>query len=306
MVRLRSMTFAAAVAAVATVGAHAADMDFPNAPPSLTPEVPVELGTGWYLRGDVGYAREQMPELSVNAMPAPAGAQLLSSVGSKNGWSAGLGFGYKFNSWLRTDFTYERRNTVKADSTSAQFDCQNQLVGLDDAAPPHDPVAIGVLYNKCTAAQKASLSRSVALANFYIDLGNWSGVTPYVGAGVGFVYGATNATYNWYNASDGSYYNPTLTLPSGYPLTYIHYDSNFNQIPGQPVNFGPQSRLQVTSQQKYGFAWALMAGFSYDISSHMKLDINYRYLNMGAWTTPTLSTIAKSSDVRVGVRYMID
>ncbi|MDF2118551.1 outer membrane beta-barrel protein [Roseiarcaceae bacterium H3SJ34-1] len=305
MVRWGSMTFAAAFAAIATVGAHAADLDFPNAPPSLTPEVPVELGTGWYLRGDVGYAREQMPQLSVNATAVPAGAQLLNSLGSKNGWSAGLGFGYKFNNWFRTDFTFERRNTIKSDATSGQFDCQNQLVGLNDAVT-NDPVAIGVLYNKCTAAQTASLTRSVSLANFYVDLGNWSGVTPYVGAGVGFVYGATQGTYNWYNAADGSYYNPTLTLPSGYPLTYIHYDSYLNPVTPQPVNFGPQSRLQISNTRTFAFAWALMAGFSYDISSHMKLDINYRYLNMGKWTTPTASSIAKSSDVRIGVRYMID
>jgi opacity protein-like surface antigen len=202
MVRLRSMTFAAAVAAVATVGAHAADMDFPNAPPSLTPEVPVELGTGWYLRGDIGYAREQGPQLSADAStpanPLPIGAQLLNSTGSKNGWSLGLGFGYKFNNWFRTDFTYERRNTLTANANSAAFDCQNEVRGENDAVT-NLPVGLAVIYNKCTASQKASMTRSVALANFYVDLGNWSGVTPYIGAGVGFIYGATQASYNWYN-----------------------------------------------------------------------------------------------------------
>jgi len=312
MVRLGSMTFAAAFAAIATVGAHAADMDFPNAPPlpSLTPEVPMELGTGWYLRGDIGYAREQAPKLFLDANAGtpgstiPIGAQLLNSNATKNGWSAGLGFGYKFNSWLRTDITYERRNTMKADASSLPFDCQRETAGMDD--PDGNKVGIGVIYNKCTAGQNASLSRSVALANIYFDLGNWSGVTPYVGAGVGFVYGATNATYNWYNQADGSSYNPTLVRPDGYPLIYYHFDNLGNPIAGQPVNYGSQSRLQAVNSGNFSFAWALMAGFSYDISSHMKLDINYRYLNMGAWTTPTVSSIAKASDVRIGVRYMID
>ncbi|MDB5532913.1 MAG: porin family protein [Hyphomicrobiales bacterium] len=304
MVRLGSMTFAAAFAAIATVGAHAADMDFPNAPPNLTPEAPVELGTGWYLRGDAGFAREQLPQLSVNATPIPTGAQLLNSGGSKNGWSAGLGFGYKFNSWLRTDFTYEVRNGVKVDSTSADFDCPYSVAGLTDQIT-NLTIGLHVINNKCRAGQKASLSRQVGMANFYIDLGNWSGVTPYIGAGVGIAYGATQGTYNWYNSADGSPYNVNLVLPSGYPFIYV--DAYGNKLNPQPViNYGPQSRYQVSNTQTYQLAWSLMGGFSYDISSHMKLDINYRYLQMGAWKTPTASTIAKSSDVRVGIRYMID
>lgn len=311
MVRLRSMTFAAAVAAVATVGAHAADMDFPNAPPlpSLTPEAPVELGTGWYLRGDAGFAREQIPRLFLDANAgtpgntAPIGAQLLSPTGSTNGWSAGLGFGYKFNNWFRADLTFERRNTVKQDATSGKFLCPIAINGLYDA--DEKPIGRLIVNNECTAGQNASLSRSVGLANFYVDLGNYSGLTPYVGAGVGVVYGATQATYNWYNAADHSVYNPTLVQPDGYPFVYM--DPYGVPLPVQPqINYGPQNKLQTVNTQTYQLAWALMAGFSYDISSHMKLDINYRYLQMGAWKTPTVATIAKSSDVRVGFRYMID
>jgi opacity protein-like surface antigen len=56
-----------------------------------------------------------------------------------------------------------------------------------------------------------------------------------------------------------------------------------------------------------------MAGFAYDISDHAKLDVGYRYLNAGKYTSApspitgqTSTRTLSSQEVRVGLRYMID
>src|SRR4051812_4339191 len=102
---------ALAFASLAPMIARAADM-LPPAP-SLDPveEERVTFGTGWYLRGDVGIANET--KLSVGAITLP------SSKDFANSWSAGLGFGYKYNDWFRSDVTVDiRRNRAFQGNTA--------------------------------------------------------------------------------------------------------------------------------------------------------------------------------------------
>jgi opacity protein-like surface antigen len=54
----------------------------------------------------------------------------------------------------------------------------------------------------------------------------------------------------------------------------------------------------------YNFAYAAMAGAAIDVFSHTKLDIGYRYLNLGSISG--ISGTLYSHEVRAGVRYMID
>ncbi len=65
-------------------------------------------------------------------------------------------------------------------------------------------------------------------------------------------------------------------------------------------------------------AWALMAGFSYEVFPHAFLDVGYRYLNLGNYsfysnpadvTAPSGMTASAPShvhEIRFGLRYMID
>ncbi|MDH7798472.1 MULTISPECIES: opacity family porin [unclassified Beijerinckia] len=313
MMRLGALTAAALAGLSAT--AFAADMDLPTAYPSyptLQQEVPMELGTGWYLRGDAAFTREMTPQLfgapGAIGTAAPQNSQLLNVGGTKNGWSLGLGFGYQFNNWIRADVTYDYRNMIRADANSGQFNCPSSTGPFDRLNPDGSTTPLGVFVqnNKCTAAQKATLTRSVFLANVYIDLGTFAGLTPYVGAGAGFSYGNTSASYNWYNASDGSVYGPTLTFPSGYPPTLYAFDNLGRPIAATPINYGVQNRAQVSSGGSYAFAWALMAGFAYQLTDRAKIDIGYRYLNMGNTSKTPGSKALTSNEVRVGFRYAID
>lgn len=56
--------------------------------PELPTTKPVEVGTGWYLRGDVGYSIE-------------------TSGDADSKWSGSGGFGYHFNDFVRSDLTVE-------------------------------------------------------------------------------------------------------------------------------------------------------------------------------------------------------
>jgi opacity protein-like surface antigen len=63
----------------------------------------------------------------------------------------------------------------------------------------------------------------------------------------------------------------------------------------------------------WNFAWALMAGVGYDLTSQLALDLNYRYLNLGDAEslapvgTPGPRTIEwndiAAHEIRVGMRY---
>lgn len=139
-----------------------------------------------------------------------------------------------------------------------------------------------------TNIYRADVATFVALANAYIDLGTWNCLTPYLGVGIGMA-------------------NHTV---SGLA------DNGVNQAVG--AAFANASYAYGDSASKTNLAWALMAGVSYDVTSNLKLDIGYRYLNMGdgptvglrgaqgLLTNPSSSVRFKgidSHDVRIGMRW---
>jgi opacity protein-like surface antigen len=87
------------------------------------------------------------------------------------------------------------------------------------------------------------LSSWVGLFNGYVDLGTWDCFTPFVGAGIGF---ARNTI------SDLVDVNPN----------------------------GSYGKGRDTST--WNFAWALYAGVTYNVSENFKVDLTYRYLNLGS------------------------
>jgi len=147
---------------------------------------------------------------------------------------------------------------------------------------------------------RGNLSSLVGLVNGYVDVGTWYGITPYVGAGVGV---ARN------------------TL-AGVTDTGFAY-------PGTGGGFPTGGYLDDAS--KTNFAWALMAGLGFNVTQNLKLDLGYRYLNLGKFTSGTShcfngtgqgggfspancggsgytlasTTNLASSDFRLGLRWML-
>ena len=193
--------------------------------PVIVP-APVEAPSSWYLRGDVGVGL--MQTTNVDFLPNPANNFVnftIQSVALQDQAFFLVGAGYEFNNWLRFDVTAEYR-------TKDSFVFWG---GYTIACP--NPFA------QCLDIYNGYISSWVFLANAYVDLFTWCGLTPFVGVGVG----------------------TAANTMAGF--------SDFN-VPTGGAGVGPA----VTD---WNFAWAIHAGLSYAINEHLKLEIAYRFLNMG-------------------------
>ena len=174
---IKRIALAGLVAVATSAPALAADLLPP--PPPMAPPIPVDVGSGWYLRGDVGVGILDFDTFKgvdfvdgVVQPPPPGGFRLDSkSVGDQV--FVGIGVGYQFNNWLRADITGEYRT-------------QAHLRTIESFDNPDNPRARG--FNLVTAP----LSSFVGLVNGYVDLGTYYGLMPFVGAGVGFAHHELN------------------------------------------------------------------------------------------------------------------
>ncbi len=131
------------------------------------PEVqPVEIGSGWYLRGDVGYGFKSKTDsdwsiqrsdgVTTNAFDQGTYRDL--DVGSDVQFA--IGAGYRFTDYLRGDVTASRWTADAALAAGA-----STLAGVDNRG--------------------ADMTGYELMANAYADLGTFVGFTPYLGAGAG-------------------------------------------------------------------------------------------------------------------------
>jgi opacity protein-like surface antigen len=276
---VHSLAIAAALGACATVSeAGAADLSLPFAnqeTPSLDQNV--EFGTGWYIRGDVGLAKDSTPLIS------PDLTQLIASV-RQNSLNLGGGFGYKFNDMFRTDVIVDYFNPISSSGPGPSITCTTRI--SDEPTAGGGTVPVVTATDQCTPRGHSSIQRWDVLGNGYVDLGTWYGFTPYVGAGVGVSILRESGTVNYF-------------MSNGLPYQVTTDGFSFNLDHSQ-------------SAMRYQFAWALMVGTSYALTSHALLDVGYRYLNLG-----TLSSFPNASgqisthsvndhELRIGIRYMID
>jgi opacity protein-like surface antigen len=303
---LRGLFVTAAIAVGAASQADAADLGtFFGSPQPDVPTQPVEFGTGWYIRGSVGGALQDTPDLLSD----------FNSVTFKQklNWSGELGAGYQFNQWFRADATYTYYGAQPIKGNGSSVLCPQSLDPLYSDSTDTTIVGVTPGTNTCTPKEQASLQKNLFLANGYVDLGNYWGVTPYIGAGIGAAYMDATQTVNFYNDNDGSPYRATLSLPKNYPVPLVYYNQTTGQrLNPQPhYNLGPQNWDYSQSATKWNFAFALMAGFSYDISANLKLDVGYRYVNFGTMSFKSLSGALfdkglSSQEVRLGLRYIVD
>lgn len=145
-----------------------------------------------------------------------------------------------------------------------------------------------------TASTKYSgeFTSIVGLANVYFDLPEWHGITPYVGGGIGF---ARNTFSDFATSSHGTF-----------------LDFSTSKLTTQDTTGFANDKSEIS------FAWALMAGLSIDVSSRAKLDLGYRYVNLGGKiaissniincvcgtvASPLTGDDLESHEIRVGLRF---
>jgi opacity protein-like surface antigen len=251
MFKLRTIVLAACATAVTAISAQAADL--PPAP------IPVVVMKGWYLRGDIGYSNQRVDELdnvlydtalSVdNQFKEFTGAPFLD-----------IGIGYRWNRWLRFDVTGEYRS-------KAEFNGADIYTTAGGAFPD-------TYFGK--------KSEWLALANAYIDLGTWHGITPFIGAGAGAA-----------NIRIGAFSDIGVGTGGAPAIAY------------------------AADNDEWNFAWAVYAGLGFDITEALTLELAYRYLDMGDGETGDLIAYdgtnlvnnpmefedITSHDLRLGFRY---
>lgn len=243
--------------------ARAADLLPP--PPPMPEETYHDIAGSWYLRGDVGvglldYDKTRVTTFS-SLVPATGYIGRQKELGDQV--LIGAGLGYEYASWLRFDVTGEYR-------TQADW----RYVEQDTNFGPGN-------FNITTA----KMSSAVGLANGYVDLGNWWGIVPFIGAGVGVAH-------------------------------HMFEGINDQGFGGYAGGFGYGG-----SKDKTNFAWALHAGLGYAVSSNLKLELAYRYLNMGdadagrvvcqpvstcGFQTSYQLKDVESHDIKIGMRWLLN
>jgi opacity protein-like surface antigen len=301
MSSLKTLALAGALVATATVQAFAADL-FPAAPPPpayAPPPVAIAEASGWYLRGDVGFGLAEMKKASYTNL-GPGDQFYFPSRNIETMPTIGIGVGYQFNNWLRGDLTAEYRGR----SGLRLYDNYVSGTYAPDPVFGCDGFTYGGAVTGCNVkgfnGLNGSISSFVFMANGYVDLGTWYGVTPFVGAGVGVA---------------AKRIGPVL-------------DSGGSRIDsiaanGSILNSGPFGATSGYAPVKNntGLAWALHAGLGYDVTQNLKLELSYRYLNLGSATTnrffcytPTGGTCISSAlkiknidshDFRIGMRWLL-
>ncbi len=256
------------VSAVALMASafSASAADYLPDPPIV--EAPAENFGGWYLRGNIGYAAISVDRISYFQGASQTGLFEIHEIDDT--WMIGAGIGYQINQNFRVDWTIDYyASSTFTGSSALNVACSDGTVGA-----------------VCSYSDNGSFAATTMLANAYVDIGNWNGFTPYVGAGIGGAY------VSW-----GTLNNVESRVSGAVPGTFA-VDTH-------------------AGQSGWRFAYALHAGASYDISANLKIDAGYSYTNISKGemvgfgsTSGLVGTQSYHSDMdihafKLGLRYQI-
>lgn len=141
----------------------------PPQPVGAPAEVVVRQATGWYLRGDVGYAFTDLRGASY-FQGSNDNFVNFQKASLDDNFTLGGGVGYQINNYLRTDVTLDYLFSSKYNGSTSGL--------CGSCGPGGSSVA-------AFSRDTASLTAVSLLANAYVDLGTFGAFTPYVGAGIG-------------------------------------------------------------------------------------------------------------------------
>lgn len=261
MLNLRIPAMSAVLAMAMTLPAMTAD--YIPEPSVIEYEAPAPVYGGWYLRGHIGMSNQRLGHLE-NAVNSAGNFEWLERGSFDSAPIFGGGVGYKVNDYLRLDGIVEYRG-------KASFSALDRYPGNPD------PVGGWPAGSNEYHAKKSEL---LLMANAYADLGNFHGITPYIGAGLGV------------------------------SRNTIHHFRDVN-VPNQGVAYGD-------TKSDWQLAWALHAGVGIQATDRMTIDLGYSYLDLGNATThdvisydgaqnvgPFKFKNITSHDFKLGVRYAL-
>jgi opacity protein-like surface antigen len=251
-----------ALAAGTAFQAFAADF---YEPPIVEPPPPVFIKSfsGWYVRGHIGMSNQHLKRLDNALFATTANLEFLDKGGFSSAPLFGGGVGYRLNRWLRGDLTVEYRG-------KADFAALDRYETVDDGNP---------LTWDGTNDYRAKKSEWLFLANAYVDAGEWHGISPYIGAGIG-------VSRN----------------------TISHF---------RDINVPNNGVAYAADRSKWDLAWALHAGLSFQATDNLTLDLGYSFVHLGdaesgdiiafdgtnAINNPMHFKGIYSHDLKLGLRY---
>jgi opacity protein-like surface antigen len=243
----------------ATAGAQAGDfsygaglrdrVDVVPAPIPVPAPMPVPEGFTYYLRGDLGWSFASAPSFSSNGAlygTTPLTYSGLSNrgVSTDDVFVGTIGAGAYLTPHLRGDITLDFLTSQDIDASATYTDLPGPVNG--------------------SVTDRVKANRVVGLVNLYWDVLPRGAITPYIGAGLGFVYNDLNRTH--------------LTTDDT-----------------------PATLKQGSSREtSVSLAGALMAGASFSLNHQWALDVNYRALYLEGASVSTLLTSGESSKVTIG------
>jgi opacity protein-like surface antigen len=277
---------------------------------------PAELGSGWYIRGEIGMNLNGTH--NVNSYGNPAFARLYD-----NNYTDRLNYsfyaGYKLNNYVRVDAGLGRlAGTDYSDTQLMTEDDGNLIRDFPTEVLPSDPnpcngwgtfidLATATEFigddfiTNCIQTDRVEYDVTFGLANLYFDLPKFYGFTPFVGAGVGI------GRVSWRQELDAIICAPRDedVRVEGCRAYGVADQPSPNQIYEQPGT--------ISEGVDYRLGYSVAAGLGYAINENTTVEAVYRYLSFGG---PSLSSIGQTGSqlassgysthqVNVGLRYQI-
>lgn len=265
--------------------------------------IPYQESYRYYFRADLGLSWQGAPSMTQSGvnygagdLVAPLSMNSFAQVEHSKSlaFPATLGAGLYISDRWRADLTVDmRRKTTTRLQGAYSYVADNDAglaaggaaTGLTSTGLTVGPTATAADSSTVSGFAQESLSNraTVLMANFYYDFGQRAKFTPYVGFGVGFAHNRFE--------SEHVTLTETITPPGGVPCA----------PPG--CRDGASGYAKGTN---IGFAAALMAGVSYQMTTSTVLDLNYRaqYLQGFDVTKPVANlgagTVGGTSRVSIG------
>lgn len=282
-----SLTLALAAGAVllAAPGASAADRYV------LEPveETPVELGTGWYIRGDLGLVANGVRNVSIDRdVSSEPGVSFEGRESDTDGsFSVGVGVGYRLTHNIRGDLTYDFVSRHD-EGVRGYTLCDGESMYIDNDGD----FSIRASQVSCFKEDQSEHTINLMQANAYYEFTPERAFSPFLGLGFGVARLA-------YDITDDRY---TCTPIDGQRLRQRCSWGDFGE---SAVAVGVER-----SGSTYHLAGSIMGGLSYRMSKNLSLDTEYRYTRIhgdplfgGADGRPDVS--GHLHQVKFGLRYDI-
>ncbi len=311
---------------------YAADL-FDSAPPMDAPSDQNELGSNWYIRGDVGYGQIEQATVVPNAglFPTITNAPIgdanspVNAVRGDNQTTMSsdfsLGFGYRVNDWFRVDATWQFSNgpglgvqqTVYCPEVANAVSNYNNQTVNGTTSIVAVPVGYAYDYTQCDGKLNMTQYNNTGMVMGYVDVGHWGIFSPYVGAGLGINANTVQGHLTFNQQDTGqTYAGPTVSgtapgqwmtatgMQNGFP--YWTPTPGVTPSSGVPQPIGPANWNRTITSTKYTFAGAVAAGLGIKISQSATLDLGYKLM------TYDITGGVKSSfqSLNLGVRYNIN